>query len=105
MTTETQLRKTITGLFGHIEMSNQLKEFGTIKTTEIVIREHAIDIHINIETKVLLTMYLTDMTKLVKFVYELFETRANLKNQFNTKEVLVIPESNKEVKFIFYFRR
>jgi len=88
MTTETQLRKTITGLFGHIEMSNQLKEFGTIKTTEIVIREHAIDIHINIETKVLLTMYLTDMTK-----------------QFNTKEVLVIPESNKEVKFIFYFRR
>jgi len=66
MTTETQLRKTITGLFGHIEMSNQLKEFGTIKTTEIVIREHAIDIHINIETKVLLTMYLTDMTKLVK---------------------------------------
>jgi len=72
MTTEAKLRKSITGLFGHIEMSNQLKEFGTIKTTEIVIREHAIDIHINIETKVLLTMYLTDMTKEISLIPKKF---------------------------------
>ncbi len=99
------LRKKITGLFGHIEMSHQLKEFGTIKKTEIDIRDYAIDIHITVESETLLTMYLTDMTKLVTFVYELFETRADLKAQFSNDEALIVSQTDTETKIIFYFKR
>jgi len=104
MKTETDLRKKITGLIGHIEMSNQLKEFGNIKKTEIDIREYSLDIQITIESEVLLTVYLSDMVKFINFVYELFETRVNLKSQFE-KDALIVSQTDLETKFIFYFKR